>query len=250
MVLGCYYLTTIRLGAKGEGTIFGSFEEAKLAYELGAVDFRAEIEVRDQGKSGQRIKTSVGRILFSEVLPPELGFYNKEIDKASLKRIVTDCSKLLGDEDMAEVLDNLKQLGFQYATKSGTTIAMSDIKVPESKPKLIEEAEASTALIENQYHRGLITEDERYRGVVEVWTETTDKIKEAVSNGLDRDGGIYMMATSGAKGNISQITQMAGIRGLMTNPSGRIIDFPIKSSFREGLSVLEYLCLPMAPAKD
>ena len=240
MVLGCYYLTTIRLGAKGEGTIFGSFEEAKLAYELGAVDFRAEIEVRDQGKSGQRIKTSVGRILFSEVLPPELGFYNKEIDKASLKRIVTDCSKLLGDEDMAEVLDNLKQLGFQYATKSGTTIAMSDIKVPESKPKLIEEAEASTALIENQYHRGLITDDERYRGVVEVWTETTDKITDAISEGLDRYGGIYMMATSGAKGNISQIRQMAGIRGLMTNPSGRIIDFPIKSSFREGLSVLEY----------
>ncbi|MFC1932970.1 DNA-directed RNA polymerase subunit beta' [Chloroflexota bacterium] len=240
MVLGCYYLTTIRPGVRGEGTIFGSFEEAKLAYELGAVDFRAEVEVRDQEKSGQRIKTSVGRILFSEVLPPELGFYNKVVDKSGLKHIVTDCSKLLSDEDMGVILDSLKQLGFQYATKSGTTIAMSDVKVPEKKPELLEEAEAKAAVIENQYHRGLITEGERYNGVVGVWTEATDKITDALSESLDRYGGIYMMATSGAKGNISQIRQMAGIRGLMTNPSGRIIDFPIKSSFREGLSVLEY----------
>ncbi len=240
VVLGCYYLTTIRPGAKGEGTIFGSFEEAKLAYELGAVDFRAEVEVRDQENGGQRIKTSVGRILFSEILPPELGFYNKVVDKSGLKLIITDCFKLLSDEDMAVVLDNLKQLGFRYATKSGATIAMSDIRVPEAKAKLLGEAEAETALIENQYHRGLITEDERYNGVVSAWMKTTDKITQAVSNSLDRDGGVYMMATSGAKGNISQITQMAGIRGLMTNPSGRIIDFPIKSSFREGLSVLEY----------
>ncbi|MFC2035113.1 DNA-directed RNA polymerase subunit beta' [Chloroflexota bacterium] len=240
MVLGCYYLTTIRSGTKGEGTIFGSFEEAQLAYELGNVDFKAEIEVRDQEKSDLRIKTSVGRILFNEGLPPELGFYNKIIDKSSLKRIVIDCSKLLNDEDMAAVLDNLKQLGFHYATKSGTTVAISDIVVPANKPKLLEEAETKTNLIESQYLGGLITEDERYNGVVGVWTETTDKIADAISENLDRYGGIYMMATSGAKGNISQIRQMAGIRGLMTNPSGRIIDFPIKSSFREGLSVLEY----------
>jgi len=240
IVLGCYYLTTIRSGSRGEGTLFGSFEEAKLAYALDAVDLAAEVEVRDQEKSRQRIKTSVGRILFNEVLPPELGFYNKVIDKSSLKQIVTACSKLLGDEDMAVVLDNLKQLGFHYATKSGITVAMSDIEVPPSKPKLLEEAEDKTAIIENQYHRGLITEDERYDGVIGVWTETTDKITDALSECLDRYGSIYMMATSGAKGNITQIRQMAGIRGLMTNPSGKIIDFPIKSSFREGLSVLEY----------
>jgi len=240
MVLGCYYLTTVRPGAKGEGTIFGSFEEAKLAYELGAVNFNAEVEVRDQEKSGQRIKTSVGRIIFNEVLPPELDFHNKVIDKSSLKQIVTDCSKLLTDEDMAVVLDNLKQLGFHYATKSGTTIAISDIKVPPSKPKLLEEAESKTVTLEEQYHRGLITEDERYDGVIGVWMDITDKITDAISESLDRYGGIYMMATSGAKGNISQIRQMAGMRGLMTNPSGKIIDFPIKSSFREGLSVLEY----------
>ncbi|MFC1847470.1 DNA-directed RNA polymerase subunit beta' [Chloroflexota bacterium] len=240
IVLGCYYLTTIKPGAKGEGKIFGSFEEAKLAYELGSVEFKAEVEVRESAGNGQRIKTSVGRILFNEVLPPELGFYNQVADKSSLKRLVTDCSKLLSDEDLAAVLDDLKRLGFIYATRSGTTIAMSDIKVPESKPELLEEAEDKAAIIESQYDRGLITESERYNGVIEAWTETTDKITKALSDSLDRSGGIYMMATSGAKGNISQITQMAGIRGLMTNPSGRIIDFPIKSSFREGLSVLEY----------
>ncbi len=240
IVLGCYYLTTIREGVRGEGSIFGSFEEAKLAYNLGAIDFRAEIEVREPGGSGQRIKTSVGRILFNEVLPPKFGFLNKVVDKGVLKRIVADCSKTLSDEDMAVVLDNLKQLGFQYATKSGTTIAMSDIRVPAAKPALLEEAEGKVAVLESQYHRGLITEDERYNGFVGVWTEATDKITEALSASLDRNGGVYMMATSGAKGNMSQIRQMAGMRGLMTNPSGRIIDFIIKSSFREGLSVLEY----------
>jgi len=239
MVLGCYYLTTIRPGAKGEGKVFGNFEEAKLAYDLGAIDLRAHIEVRDE-KTQQRIKTSVGRILFNEVLPEKLGFMNKVVDKGGLKRIVGECSKTLNDEDMAAALDNLKQLGFRFATKSGTTIAMSDIEVPDSKPKLLAEAEAKTATIENQYHRGLITEDERYDAVVGVWNEATDKITRAIQESLDRYGGVYMMATSGAKGNISQIRQMAGMRGLMTNPSGKIIDFPIKASFREGLSVLEY----------
>jgi DNA-directed RNA polymerase subunit beta' len=239
MVLGCYYLTTIRPKAKGEGTILSSFEKARLAYEVGAIDLRAEIEVKDQ-KGGQRIKTSAGRIIFNEVLPPQLGFYNKVIDKATLKQIVTDCYQLLSNEDMAVLLDNIKQLGFRYATKSGATIAMSDIEVPQNKPKLIEEGEERATIIENQYHRGLITEDERYSGVVGVWTETTDKITDTISETLDRYGDIYMMATSGAKGNISQIRQLSGMRGLMTNPSGKIIDFPIKSSLREGLSVLEY----------
>jgi DNA-directed RNA polymerase subunit beta' len=240
MVLGCYYLTTVKTGVKGEGRILGSFEEAKLAYELGIIDLRAEIEVRDRERDGQRVKTTVGRIIFNDALPQELGFYNKIIDKSGLKQIVTDCYKLLSNEDMAVVLDNLKQLGFCYATKSGITIAMGDIEVPLSKTKLLEAAEERTAIIENQYHRGLITEDERYDGVVETWMETTDKITDTISKTLDRYGGIYMMATSGAKGNISQIRQMAGMRGLMTNPSGKIIDLPIKASLREGLSVLEY----------
>jgi len=248
MVLGCYYLTTIRTGAKGEGSIFSNFEEAKLAYELGVVDLRAEIEVRKQnGESpeatqerGERFKTSAGRLILNDVLPAQLGFYNKAIDKSGLKQIVTNCYNLLGDEDTAVVLDNLKQLGFHYATKSGTTIAMNDIGVPESKPKLMEEAEERIAIIESQYRRGLITDDERYSSAIGIWMETTDKLTNAISQTLDRYGGIYMMATSGAKGNISQIRQMVGMRGLMTDPSGRIIDFPIKSSLREGLGVLEY----------
>ncbi|MFC2015142.1 DNA-directed RNA polymerase subunit beta' [Chloroflexota bacterium] len=240
MVLGCYYLTTIRPGAKGEGSILGSFEEAKLTYELGVLDSGAEIEVRDQENNGERIKTSVGRILFNDILPPELEFQNRVVDKSILKRIVTDCSKVLGDEDMEAMLDNLKKLGFLFATKSGTTIAMSDIVVPEKKAGLVEKAEVQTAVIEDQYHRGLITEDEKYNGVISVWIETNDKITDAISESLDPYGSIYMMATSGAKGNMSQISQMAGMRGLMTNPSGKIIDFPIKSSFREGLSTLEY----------
>jgi len=240
MVFGCYYLTTIRPGAKGEGTLFGSFEEAKLAYELGAIDLRAEIEVRDQKRDGQRVKTSVGRIIFNDVLPPELGFYNEAIDKSGLKQIITDCYKLLSNEDTAAVLDGLKQLGFHHATQSGITIAKNDIEVPQSKLKLLEEAEERIAIIDNQYRRGLITEDEKYNEAIGVWMETTDRITDTIRDTLDRYGSIYMMATSGAKGNISQITQMAGMRGLMTDPSGRIIDFPIKSSLREGLSVLEY----------
>jgi DNA-directed RNA polymerase subunit beta' len=148
MVLGCYYLTTIKPGAKGEGTILGSFEEAKLHYELASIDLRAEIEVRDQ--EGKRVKTSVGRIIFNEVLPPELGFFNKVIDKSTLKQIATDCCKLLSDEDTAAVLDSIKQLGFHYATKSGITIAMNDIEVPQNKAKLLEEADERDRL----NHRG------------------------------------------------------------------------------------------------
>ena len=240
MVLGCYYLTSIRPGIKGEGTVFSSFDDAKLAYELGAIDLRAEIEVRSPKVDGQRVKTSAGRLIFNEALCPELGFYNKVIDKAGLKQIANDCYNLLSNEKMAEVLDKLKRLGFHYATKSGTTIAMSDIETPPSKPKLLEEAEERAAIIENQYNKGLITEDERYSGVVEVWMEATDKLTEVLSKSLDPYGGIYMMSTSGAKGSMSQIKQMAAMRGLMTNPAGKIIDFPIKSNLGEGLSVLEF----------
>jgi len=240
MVLGCYYLTTIRPGIRGEGKIFGSFEEAKLAYEFGLVDLRAEIEVRDQERGGQRIKSSVGRIIFNEALPPETGFHNKVIDKSTLKQIVTDCCRLLSEEETSKVLDSIKQLGFHYASKSGVTVSMNDIKVPQDKPKILAAAEEKIALIESQYNQGLITEDERYNGVVGVWMETTDVITSNISNSLDRYGGIYMMATSGAKGNISQIRQMAGMRGLMTDPAGKIIEFPIKSSLREGHSVQEY----------
>ena len=198
-----------------------------------------KLRSRDK-ETGEIIKTSIGRIIFNEVLPKELGFYNKIIDKSTLKQIATRCTKLIPDEETGEILDNIKHLGFQYASTSGITIAVNDIEVPASKPKLLAETEARIAIIADQYHRGLITEDERYNQVVDIWTETTNTITTTIQNNLDRYGGVYMMATSGAKGNISQIRQMAGMRGLMTDPSGKIIEFPIKSSLREGHSVLEY----------
>ncbi len=240
MVLGSYYLTTLRAGSKGEGSVLGSFEEARLAYDLGVIDIRAEIEVREASRGFDRIKTSVGRIIFNEALPKEIGFVNKVVDKSGLKQIVSDCYKVLSNEDTADVLDSIKKLGFHYATTSGITIAASDIEVPAAKPALIKEAEVKALAIANQFRQGLIDEDERYNGVVEVWTEVADRLTDVLTQSMDRTSGMYMMSTSGAKGNISQIKQMAGMRGLMTNPSGRIIDFPIKSSLREGLSVLEY----------
>ena len=240
MVLGSYYLTTIRAFAKGEGQTYGSFEDATMAYDMGIIDLRAEIIVRDMLRGGQRIKTSVGRIIFNSALPKEIGYVNKVVDKGGLKQIVADCYKILTNEKTAEVLDSIKKIGFHYATISGITIAANDIEVPAAKTALIKEAEEKAAELESQFHKKLITEDERYSGVVEVWTEIADRLTDALTKSMDRSSGIYMMSTSGAKGNISQIKQMAGMRGLMTNPSGRIIDFPIKSSLREGLSVLEY----------
>jgi len=239
MVLGCYYLTNLKPRA-GEPKRFSSFGEAKLAYELDIIELGEEIEVRDQITGGQRIETSVGRILFNEVLPRELQFLNILTDKATIKSLISECYRRFGNEVTANVLDDLKELGFTYATKSGTTIAIRDIEVPPAKTKVLEEAEEQIAVIDNQFNRGLITEDERYEKAVQIWSEATDKITDILSQSLSRYGGIYMMATSGAKGNISQIRQMAGMRGLMTDPSGRIIDFPIRSSFREGLTVMEY----------
>jgi DNA-directed RNA polymerase subunit beta' len=239
MVLGCYYLTSPKPGAKGEGMCFNSFDEAELAYSLGVVDLGAEIEVKD-GSERHPARTTVGRIIFNNVLPEELGFINEVVDKSSLKQLITRCIKTLGNEQAAAVADNLKQLGFRYATKSGITIGVSDLRVPREKAEILREAEQVVAQIEDQHYRGLITDDERYNSTVEVWTETTERITEMVSQSLDRYGGVYMMANSGAKGNMSQIRQMAGMRGLMTDPSGKIIDFPIRSSFNEGLTVLEY----------
>jgi DNA-directed RNA polymerase subunit beta' len=212
-----------------------------MAYELNVIDLRAEIEVREQ-EDGHRIKTSAGRIIFNEALPPELRFLNRVTDKTTLKKIVADCHKLVGNEATATVADALKSLGFKYATKSGTTIAVSDITVPHDKGKILEEAETKVGEAEEQYRCGLITDDERYNGVIRAWTEATDKITDSISHSLSQSpyNGIYMMATSGAKGNIAQIRQMAGMRGLMTDPGGNIIEFPIKSSFRDGLSILEY----------
>ena len=240
MVLGCYYLTLTKAGAKGEGKTFSNFDAAKLAYELGIIELGAEVEVRDIEEQGKRIKTTAGRILFNDVLPPELRFYNNVVNKAAIRSLVSKCIHLLGNEATADVLDNLKQLGFEYATKSGISIALNDIEEPPGKIRLLKEANRQVKTAEDQFNRGFITEDERYENAVQIWMETSDKITEDITQSLDRYGGVYMMATSGAKGNISQIAQMAGMRGLMTDPSGKIIDFPITASFRDGLSPMEY----------
>jgi DNA-directed RNA polymerase subunit beta' len=242
IVLGCYYLTISRAGARGEGRTFSSFDEAKLTYELGIIELGAEIVVRDPSlrSDGGSINTTVGRIIFNDALPPQLRFYNKTADKASLRALVSGCVDLLGNEGAAGVIDRLKELGFDYATKSGISIAMNDIEESPERIKLLKESDEKVGLIEDQFNRGLITEGEKYQNIVQVWMEATDKIAEDISRALDPYGSVYMMATSGAKGNISQIRQMAGMRGLMTDPSGRIIDFPIKSSLRDGLTPMEY----------
>ena len=247
IVLGCYYLTLPKPGAKGEYRegmppqgVYGSFQEAKLAHDLGVVELQARIRVRDAKTQGQLIDTTVGRIIFNEVLPEELGFRNGVLDKKVLKDLVAECCRKLDVERTAEMVDRIKDTGFHYATQSGMTIAMNDLKVPEQKAVLLAEADARIAQVEQQYQMGLITEEERYEQAVAIWRQTTEQMQAVIQEGLNRYGGVYLMAVSGAKGNISQISQMAGMRGLMTDPAGRIIDLPIRSSFREGLSVLEY----------
>jgi DNA-directed RNA polymerase subunit beta' len=307
MVLGCYYLTIDRKGLKGEYKapknggqaegIYGSAQEARLAYDLGIVDLQARIKVRVPfekpriekpapeaplaelpegiGESGvditqavplvvpapvedapptvgrpraEIIDTTVGRLIFNEILPGGVGtsitggidFVNEKMDRKMLKTVVAKCYEVLGNEDTAEVVDQIKHVGFEYATQSGITIAVNDLHVPEQKAHLIEEAEKEIKVIDDEYESGFITEQERYDATVKVWTRTVEQVKASIESQLSEYGSVYTMSISGAKGNISQITQMAGMRGLMTDPSGRIIDLPIRSSFREGLTVLEY----------
>ncbi len=242
IVLGCYYMTIIQDEAPGTGRSFASFQDARLAYELGQVDLRALVKVRhESGDNGPGwLETTVGRIIFNDILPPVLGFRNQELDKMALRDITAECYKVLGNDETFEVLDAIKDLGFRYASKSGITIAINDIEVSEEKEAIVGEAERKVSLLEQQYMDGLITENERYSNAVQIWTEANDTLTKVIETNLHEYGGIYLMATSGARGNIAQIKQMAGMRGLMSDPKGRIIDRPIKSNFREGLSVLEY----------
>ena len=239
MVLGCYYMTLLRPDAPGTGRAFISTAEAKMAYDLRQVDLQAKIKVRQPDGSGL-LETTSGRILFNEVLPLGLQFKNELMDRKALRKLVGECHHLFGNEPTAEVVDKIKNIGFRFATQSGTTIAMKDLDVPIPKAEIISAAEAKIAQIEAQFQRGLITEEERYSNAIQIWQEASDNIAAVIPQHLDPFGPIHMMANSGAKGNIAQIRQMAGMRGLMSDPSGRIIELPIKSSFREGLSVLEY----------
>lgn len=238
MVLGCYYMTSIDKNAHGIGKRFSNFEDAVLAHEVGAVSLRAQIYARND--SGELIDTTVGRIIFNSILPDNLPYVNEEVERNKLKEITGNCFRLLGNEKTAVVLDDIKSLGFRNATKSGVSIAINDVKVSPKKSEIVGEAEEAVIQLEEQYMDGLITEDERYTATVKIWTDANDKLTQFIAEDLHSYGGIYMMANSGAKGNIAQIRQMAGMRGLMSNPRGRIIDRPIKSNFREGLTVLEY----------
>lgn len=237
MVLGIYYLTTINDGEKGEGKLFASADEAIKAYSTGKIALRARIKVRIKGKI---IETSVGRVIFNEALPENMEYINEQVDKEKVGKIVADLHDNYGNTITAEALDNIKELGFNYATKSGITIAVSDASIPGEKEEILKKAEQEVQKIEQHYKRGAITENERYQKVVDIWNKAKDDVTDALLETLDRDNNIYIMAVSGARGNISQISQLAGMRGLMADPSGKILDIPIRSSFREGLNVAEF----------
>ncbi len=243
MVLGCYYLTTERPGAKGEGKVFADFDEVELAYSLGIVDLQARIKVMVQGDGAapKILETTVGRVLFNQILPKELRFVNRLMDKSALKEVVALCYQKLGREQTAKLVDSIKEIGFRYATQSGATIAISDITIPEAKERIVRETGAEVEEIERQYRRGLITDGEQYSKIVDLWTRATDEITEEVRKTLDPLSPIGAMAMSGAtKGGAQPIRQLAGMRGLMADPAGRIIALPIRSNFREGLTALEY----------
>jgi len=241
MVMGCYYLTQIRETSVGAGSRFNDFDEARIAYASDLIDLHAPIHVREvRHFDGEWAETTLGRMIFNEILPERIGFQNILMDRDALKDLTASLYRTLSNEETAEVLDGVKDLGFHYATTSGITIAINDIQVSAKKPQVLEETTELVNDFEEQFLSGLISEEERYEKTVDAWTKASDRTTEFVQEELPNYGGIAVMAVSGAKGNISQIKQMAGMRGLMSNPKGRIIDLPIKSSFREGLTALEY----------
>jgi DNA-directed RNA polymerase subunit beta' len=255
MVLGCYYLTMEREGLNGEGRRFTDRNEALLAFHHGVIDLQAKIRVRlpDGGfvfrsssaapepANGRLIETTAGRIIFNEVLPERLQFKNYPMDKGNLKLVVAECFSEYGRQPTADLADEIKRLGFAYATKAGASIAISDVIVPVERQQILEETDARVLELDEQYREGLITENERYQRLVELWNTATDRVTDAVKTTLDPYGSIYTIANSGAtKAKFQQIRQLAGMRGLMADPSGRIIEVPIRGNFREGLTVLEY----------
>lgn len=245
MVLGCYYLTIQRDNCKGEGKVFGNPIDVMYAYDVGAIDLHAKIKVRI---GDQFLETTPGRVIFNDRVKLDLDpdpvtnfqITNCVIDKKSLGSLVGRCARTHTVAKTAEILDQIKRLGFRFATQSGTTIAINDVTIPPEKKAILDEAEKHVEQVEEQFKRGLITSDERYQRFIDIWTKAKENITEAMIRGLDRINPVYMMSTSGARGNTSQLAQLAGMRGLMTDPSGRIIDLPIRANFREGLNVLEF----------
>ena len=257
MVLGSYYLTYVR-EEEGTGMAFSTPEEALMAYQAGAVTLHSPIKVRvtktiDGVEKYKTVETTVGRIIFNEPIPQDLGFVDRtdpehafdyevgfRVDKKKLGEIIDRCIQKHGFTISAEVLDSIKAQGYKFSTRSGMTISIADMVVPEAKKEKIAETEKKVLAIEKQYRRGLITNDERYRMVVAEWERTTGEVAKALMDNLDEFNPINIMATSGARGSANQIRQLAGMRGLMANTAGKTIEIPIKANFREGLSVLEY----------
>ena len=259
MVLGIYYLTQERPGVKGEGKFFKSVNEAILAYENKVLTLQTRITVRmskvmaDGTKMTGNVESTLGRFIFNEILPQDLGFVDRsipgnelklEVDfhvgKKGLKQILEKVINTHGATKTAEVLDDIKAMGYKYSTRAAMTVSISDMTVPPEKPELIKKAQDTVDLITRNYKRGLITEEERYKEVVETWKNTDDILTKALLDGLDKYNNIFMMADSGARGSDKQIKQLAGMRGLMADTTGHTIELPIKSNFREGLDVLEY----------
>ncbi len=237
IVLGIYYLTKMREGCKGEGIRFSSSDEAVLAYNDKEVELHTKCFIRVSGKS---IETSVGRILFNVVLPKGFRYVNDVVSKGILAKIISECYRQFGHGEVIKLLDRLKELGFEEATKAGISISIDDLNVPEEKHRLLREAHKEVEVIDEQYQQGLITDGERYNKVIDIWTHTTDRISDTLFENLPAFNPVFMMADSGARGSKQQIRQLAGMRGLMAKPSGEIIENPITANFREGLTVLEY----------
>ena len=259
MVLGIYYLTQERPGAVGEGKIFKSVNEAILAYENQAITLHSKIKVRvtKTMPGGEEVtgivESTLGRFIFNEIIPQDLGFVDREkeenkllleidfhVGKKQLKQILEKVINTHGATATAEVLDAVKAIGYKYSTRAAMTVSISDMTVPPQKPQMIQQAQDTVDRITKNFKRGLITEEERYKEVVETWKATDDKLTEALLSGLDKYNNIFMMADSGARGSDKQIKQLAGMRGLMADTTGHTIELPIKSNFREGLDVLEY----------
>lgn len=261
MVIGIYYMTKEREGAKGEGRYFATAEEAKMAYEIKEIGLQALVNVRlskeVEGKTYRKIvKTTVGRIIFNEAIPQDLGFVDRSreenyvdlelnclVDKGKLSEIVKACFKLKGSTEVATMLDRVKNLGFKYSTLAAVTASVFDMHVPSSKQNIIDEAENKVVGLQKQFERGFITEEQRHREIVKVWTKATQDVADDLVKNFKEHGQfnpIWMMVNSGARGNLSQIKQLSGMRGVMEDPTGRAIESPVKASFREGLSVLEY----------
>ena len=258
MILGTYYLTIVKEDEIGAGKVFSSPDEAMLAYDAKAVGLHAPVKVRMEREINGEMKcrivdATVGRLIFNNAIPQDLGYVNRNdpekcldlevgfsVGKKQLSAIIDRCIRRHGFTISTEMLDNVKALGYKHSTLAALTVSIADMTIPKEKKPLIEEAEKEVVKIDRQFRRGFITNDERYRLTVSQWEETTDKVTDALQKNLGRFNNIYMMADSGARGSMSQIRQLAGMRGLMANTAGKTIEIPIKSNFREGMSVLEY----------